>query len=220
MIDLQADNADELIRDALRAERRYAKRNETDPKKALAAQDLPPEPTNAEVKARRDELEIEIRAERNDLEMFFENCTPTMPFSGPEGLRGLTRQDIEVFGYGYWEVIRNALWILNEEHADTIRKVGASPEVSSATDLNTSIQTEMGEAVMFAPTRGDEPTYTPAGPPQARLGSTFARHFRVFHVPRPWPLWMPYVAPTRRPVDPTCPISCPRSTVSPTTTSG
>lgn len=59
------------------------------------------------------------------------------------------------------------------------------------------------EAVMFAPTRGDEPTYTPGGPREARLGSMFARHFRVFHVPRPWPLWMPYVAPERRPVDPT-----------------
>jgi N-methylhydantoinase B len=50
-----------------------------------------------------------------------------------------------------FEVIRNALWILNEEHADTIRKVGASPVASFANDLNTSIQTELGEAVMFAP---------------------------------------------------------------------
>jgi N-methylhydantoinase B len=50
-----------------------------------------------------------------------------------------------------FEVIRNALWILNEEHADTIRKVGASPVASFANDLNTSIQTEIGEAVMFAP---------------------------------------------------------------------
>src|SRR5689334_20433589 len=41
-----------------------------------------------------------------------------------------------------FEVIRNALWILNEEHADTIRKVGASPVASFANDLNTSIQTE------------------------------------------------------------------------------
>jgi len=50
-----------------------------------------------------------------------------------------------------FEVIRNALWILNEEHADTIRKVGASPVASFANDLNTSIQTELGEAVVFAP---------------------------------------------------------------------
>src|SRR6266481_4011597 len=50
-----------------------------------------------------------------------------------------------------FEVIRNALWILNEEHADTIRKVGASPVASFANDLNTAIQTEVGEAIMFAP---------------------------------------------------------------------
>ena len=50
-----------------------------------------------------------------------------------------------------FEVIRNALWILNEEHADTIRKVGASPVASFANDLNTAILTELGEAVMFAP---------------------------------------------------------------------
>jgi len=50
-----------------------------------------------------------------------------------------------------FEVLRNALWILNEEHADTIRKVGASPVATFANDLNTSVQTETGEAVVFAP---------------------------------------------------------------------
>jgi N-methylhydantoinase B len=59
-----------------------------------------------------------------------------------------TAADIDPIAF---EVIRNALWILNEEHADTIRKVGASPVASFANDLNTSIQTEIGEAVMFAP---------------------------------------------------------------------
>jgi len=59
-----------------------------------------------------------------------------------------TAQEIDPIAF---EVIRNALWILNEEHADTIRKVGASPVASFANDLNTSIQTETGEAVMFAP---------------------------------------------------------------------
>ena len=50
-----------------------------------------------------------MRAERAELENFFENCTSDQPFAGPEGLRGLTRQDIEVLGYGYWEVLRNSL---------------------------------------------------------------------------------------------------------------
>jgi N-methylhydantoinase B len=63
-------------------------------------------------------------------------------------LHSETAQEIDPIAF---EVIRNALWILNEEHADTIRKVGASPVASFANDLNTSIQTETGEAVMFAP---------------------------------------------------------------------
>lgn len=50
-----------------------------------------------------------------------------------------------------FEVIRNSLWTINEEHADTIKRVSGSPVVLYADDLNTSIQTEIGEAVMFAP---------------------------------------------------------------------
>jgi len=50
-----------------------------------------------------------------------------------------------------FEVIRNSLWTINEEHADTIKRVSGSPVVMFADDLNTSIQTEIGEAVMSAP---------------------------------------------------------------------
>lgn len=50
-----------------------------------------------------------------------------------------------------FEVIRNSLWTINEEHADTIKRVSGSPVVLYADDLNTSIQTEIGEPVMFAP---------------------------------------------------------------------
>ena len=50
-----------------------------------------------------------------------------------------------------FEVIRNALWIVNEEQADTIRKVAASPVTVYSYDLNTAIQTEIGEPILFAP---------------------------------------------------------------------
>ena len=138
VIDLTADNADAQIKDALRAERRYAKKYNTDPAKAVEIQDLPDEPTPADVAKRRAELEIEIPAERSDLEMFFGNCTPEMPFSGPEGLRGLTRQDIEVFGYGYWEVIRNALKEVaqfNKLEARSMRMMPMDKEATDATIL-------------------------------------------------------------------------------------
>ena len=50
-----------------------------------------------------------------------------------------------------FEVIRNALWIVNQEQADTIRKVSSSPVTTFAFDFNTSIQNETGEGVVFAP---------------------------------------------------------------------
>jgi N-methylhydantoinase B len=50
-----------------------------------------------------------------------------------------------------FEVLRNALWIVNEEQADTIRKVAASPVTVYSYDLNTAIQTETGEPILFAP---------------------------------------------------------------------
>ena len=50
-----------------------------------------------------------------------------------------------------FEVIRNALWIVNQEQADTIRKVSSSPVTTFAFDFNTSIQNETGDGVVFAP---------------------------------------------------------------------
>src|SRR5579885_2990269 len=50
-----------------------------------------------------------------------------------------------------FEVIRNALWIVNQEQADTIRKVSSSPVTTFAFDFNTSIQDEVGDGVVFAP---------------------------------------------------------------------
>ncbi len=107
-IECDSDDAPEKIRDALRIERLRQKRN---PANATNAEVLTSadEPTDKEVADRLDLLATEIRTERARLHTFFENCTYDMPFSGPEGLRGLTRQDIEVLGNGYWEVLRNGL---------------------------------------------------------------------------------------------------------------
>lgn len=108
VIDTNSAESREKVRDALRIERAHARKTGAAAlsKKALLQK---AEPTDAEVDERIKELEIEIRTERAELENFFENCTHEMPFSGPEGLRGLTRQDIEVLGAGYWEPLRNEL---------------------------------------------------------------------------------------------------------------
>jgi PBSX family phage portal protein len=129
-IDLSLPNSDELIKNALRIERKAGK-------KAGSADHIgkDDEPTDAEVKTRREELVVEIAEERARLETFFENCTVDMPFAGPEGLRGLTRADLEIQGNAYWEILRDGfggvaqlnhvpatsvrLWPLDDENTET-----------------------------------------------------------------------------------------------------
>jgi N-methylhydantoinase B len=50
-----------------------------------------------------------------------------------------------------FEVISTKLWNVNEEHADTIRRVSGSPIVVLVNDFNTCIMTETGDAFLFAP---------------------------------------------------------------------
>jgi len=63
----------------------------------------------------------------------------------------LHREEAESIHPVTFEVIRNALWIVNQEQADTIRKVSSSPVTTFAFDFNTSIQDEVGDGVVFAP---------------------------------------------------------------------
>lgn len=134
VIDIDDVSANERIRDAIRAERLAGKRSGAIAKDLDALAKANDEPTNAEVKARKDQLKIDIRIERERLDAFFDNCTPTMPFSGPEGLRGLTRQDIEVFGYGYWEVLRDKLGDVSQFNRIDGRSVRLMPEDDKPTD--------------------------------------------------------------------------------------
>jgi len=50
-----------------------------------------------------------------------------------------------------YEVIRHALWHVNEEHGATIQRLSGSPVAMYALDLNPSILTEDGEFVYFGP---------------------------------------------------------------------
>jgi N-methylhydantoinase B len=50
-----------------------------------------------------------------------------------------------------YEVLRHALWNVNDEHGVTIEKVSGSPFASNAHDFNTVILTEDGEYVFFGP---------------------------------------------------------------------
>ena len=64
------------------------------------------------------------------------------------GLHRKQARDIDPITY---EVIRHALWHVNEEHGATIQRLSGSPVAMYALDLNPSILTEDAEFVYFGP---------------------------------------------------------------------
>jgi PBSX family phage portal protein len=107
VIDLDANNADVLIAAAMRTGRKKSKTGAKKTKFSLEQLSKADDATPAEVAKEKERLREEMRDEAERLELFFQGCTFDIPFSGPEGLRGLTRMDIETIGGGYWEVLRN-----------------------------------------------------------------------------------------------------------------
>jgi len=97
VIDFDAEDAARKVADCLRVERAW-----------LADQGALPEGTSVavtdeEVQAAIAELAPHARAERARLEAFFDSCTVEASFTT---LRRRTRQDLEVTGNAYWEVLR------------------------------------------------------------------------------------------------------------------
>jgi PBSX family phage portal protein len=103
VIDLDASDVDHRIANALiveRQRRRADPRFRDDP----TVQGLAPTPTPEEVGAKKAEVIENMRLERSRLDTFFEFCCVDVSFVT---LRRRTRQDIEVIGNGYWEVLRD-----------------------------------------------------------------------------------------------------------------
>jgi len=97
-IDFEADDADQRVANAIYLERAAARdRGELDPASSL-------EPTSDEVAARKRELQQLARVERARLESFFDFCCFDHSFVD---LRRRTRQDLEVCGNAFWEVLRD-----------------------------------------------------------------------------------------------------------------
>lgn len=96
VLDLEANDADAKIGDAMFLERLHA----------AASQEVPqaPYPTPDEITNRKKEIVHAMRLERAKLETLFEDAVPESSF---EDLREKTRSDLEVTGNGYWEVLRN-----------------------------------------------------------------------------------------------------------------
>ncbi len=97
-IDFDADDADQRVADCIYLERVAARdRGELDAGATL-------EPIADEVAARKRELQQLARIERARLESFFDFCCFDHSFVD---LRRRTRQDLEVCGNAFWEVLRD-----------------------------------------------------------------------------------------------------------------
>ena len=98
-IDFDADEADRHVGECIYLERLAAQ------ERGDLLADTPLEPTPEEIGERRRELVRLARTERARLTAFFESCSIDHSFVQ---LRRRTRQDLEVTGNAYWEVLRNA----------------------------------------------------------------------------------------------------------------
>jgi PBSX family phage portal protein len=97
VVELDAEDARAKVADCVRLERAFQQQQGTLPDGA----DL--DPTDAEVDQAVGALRRAARAERAFLDAFFESCCFDASFVA---LRRRTRQDLEVTGNAYWEVLR------------------------------------------------------------------------------------------------------------------
>ncbi len=97
-IDFDDEGADHRVADAIYIERLAAR------DRGELAEGLPLEPTDEEVAGRKRELQRLARVERAKLESFFDFCCFDHSFVD---LRRRTRQDLEVTGNAFWEVLRD-----------------------------------------------------------------------------------------------------------------
>jgi PBSX family phage portal protein len=159
-IDFTADDASEHIADAIYLERLAAQeRGDLSPESAL-------QPTEAEVTERLQELVQLARIERARLESFFDFCCFDHSFVD---LRRRTRQDLEVTGNAFWEVLRDGggqiarlvyvpsysvrLLTLDEEPVEVEDRVRISPvtldRVTTRRRLRCYVQIQGVERVCF-----------------------------------------------------------------------
>ena len=98
-IDFDAEDADEQVGDCIYLERMAAR------DRGELGDDVVLDATPEEIAARRKDLRRLARIERARLDSFFEFCCFDHSFVD---LRRRSRQDLEITGNAYWEVLRNA----------------------------------------------------------------------------------------------------------------
>ena len=159
-LDFEAEDARQKVADALTLERLSARDAGTLP------EGLPVAPTADEVSARLGELRQLARGERARLDAFFDFCCFDHSFVD---LRRRTRQDLEVTGNAFWEVLRDGkgdlarlvyvpsytvrLLPLDREAVEVAERVRVSPisfdTVSARRRLRRYVQIQGAERVFF-----------------------------------------------------------------------
>jgi PBSX family phage portal protein len=109
VIDLDTDEARDRIRNAIMLDRFRARETEIlglapGTVEAYLKEAQPLTPSDAEVEQRIASVREAMLIEKFRLEAFYEGCSVESSFVS---LRRRTRQDVEVTGNGYWEIIRN-----------------------------------------------------------------------------------------------------------------
>lgn len=169
VIDLESDDVFEQVRDAMFLEA-LLQSDDVD----LDGENLEIElgenigfPSDEEVEQRIDRMEIEMRVERARIDAFFRFCCIDESFIS---LRKRTRQDREIFGYAFWEVLRSGksgapvqftyvpafsvrLLTLEKDNQKIIMKVKKSPLIFSEIEVSRRfrkfVQVVEGQKVYF-----------------------------------------------------------------------
>ncbi len=159
-IDLDAEDVDRQVADCIYLERAAAR------ERGELPEGTPLEPTAEEVAERKRELRQLARIERARLESFFDFCCFDHSFVD---LRRRTRQDLEVTGNAFWEVLRDGrgevarlvyvpsytvrLLPLDREPVEVAERVRVSPvsyeRVTARRRLRRYVQVQGSERVFF-----------------------------------------------------------------------
>lgn len=204
VIDLDGDDASEIVMNAMRLERLDAI------DRGLMVSSVTP--TEDEVAERMAQIENAMELERFRLEAFFSSCVVEESFVS---LRRKTRQDLEVGGNGYWEILRDTrgrivqfvylpahtmrLRALERELVDVVVPIRQSPITITHEHLRRRFRTlvqvtesakavyfkELGDPRVMSATTGKfyETTFAMKAAEPSAVEATEVLHFRI-HSPR------------------------------------
>lgn len=134
VVQLKEAGARELVADAIFLERQQAVAEGIEGALDTAASP----PTDEDITQQIDMLRSAMRIEKAQVESFFAGCVADASFTA---LRRMTREDIEVTGNGYWEVIRNDEGVVSQFAGMPARSVRVLKTKSKAMSVTQQVRT-------------------------------------------------------------------------------